>query len=234
AGLQRCLEAMFMYAIDQRNADFAASLVTDMPWKRPDLTQKLDELQESLASDSQALLRLEALRHDQDMKISSSQRATVFGGAMLTLSLFMFGLELFSDQLSQTQQLVSSIFGIGLIGFVTLGITLLNRDIFLLNQVNRSLTGTLLAGFFALSLSRALSLNSGVAMEHIWQSDLLICLLIGILSGLSIRKVFFMPSLIIAVVFLVALIMPELGKHALPVGLLFTSFFTLRSGRNAQ
>jgi eukaryotic-like serine/threonine-protein kinase len=233
-GLQRCLEAMFMYAIDQRNADFAASLVTDMPWQRPDLTQKLDELQESLASDSQALLRLEALRHDQDMKISSSQRATVFGGAMLTLSFFMFGLEAFSAHLSQTQQLVSSIFGIGLIGFVTLGITLLNRDIFLLNQVNRSLTGTLLAGFFALSLSRALSLNSGVAMDHIWQSDLLICLLIGILSGLSIRKVFFMPSLIIALVFLMALIMPELGKHALPVGLLFTSFFTLRSGRKSQ
>ena len=230
-GLQRCLEAMFMYAIDQRNADFAASLITDMPWQRPDLTQKLDDLQESLASDSQALLRLEALRHDQDMKISSSQRASVFGGAMLTLSLFIFGLEAFGDQLSQTQYLITSILGISVIGFITLGITLLNRDIFLLNQVNRSLTGTLLAGFFALAVGRALSLNSGVEMEHIWQSDLLICLLIGILSGLSIRKIFFMPSLIIALGLLVSLLVPELGKHALPVGLFFTSFFTLRSGR---
>ena len=100
----------------------------------------------------------------------------------------------------------------------------------MLNQVNRSLTGTLLTGFFALAVSRALSLNTGVAMEHIWQSDLLICLLIGILSGLSIRKVFFMPSLIIALALLVSLILPDLGKHALPVGLLFTSVFTLRSG----
>lgn len=233
-GLQRCLEAMFVYAIDQRNADFAASLITDMPWQRPDLTQKLDDLQESLASDSQTLIRLEALHHDQDMKISSSQRASVFGGAMLTLSVFIFGLEALGRQLTQTQHLIASILGIGAIGLVTLGITLLNRNIFLLNQVNRSLTGTLLAGFFALAVGRALSLNSGVAMEHIWQSDLLICLLIGILSGLSIRKIFFMPSLIIALGLLVSLILPDLGKHALPVGLFFTSFFTLRSGHKKR
>jgi len=230
-GIQRCLEAMFIYAIDQRNADFAASLIADMPWQRPDLTQKLDELQESLVLDSQALVRLESLRHEQDMKISSSQRASVFGGAMLTLSVFIFILHWLGSSLTHAQHLITSILGIVLIGCVTLGITLLNRDIFLLNQVNRSLTGTLLSGFFALAVSRALNLNSGVAMEHIWQSDLLICLIIGILSGLSIRKIFFMPSLIIALGLFIALVIPELGKYALPVGLLFTSFFTLRSDR---
>ena len=111
---------------------------------------------------------------------------------------------------------------------MTLGISIVKRNIFLRNQVNRTLTGTLLTGFFGLAIGRALSLNSGVNMEHIWQSDLLICLLIGILSGLSIRNMFFMPSLIIALGLFVALVFPKLGQYALPVGLLFTSFFTIR------
>ena len=176
-----------------------------MPWD-PDLTQKLDYLQEALKSDSQALLKLEAIQHEQDMKISSSQRATVFGSAMLTLSIFLFALQLAGDRLTQTQHLITSIFGIIIIGGATLSISMIKRSIFLRNQVNRTLTGTLLAGFFGLATSRALSLNSGVSMEYIWPSDLLICLLIGILSGLSIRKVFFMPSLIIAIGLLMALL----------------------------
>ena len=230
AGLQRCLEAMFLYAIDQRNADFAASVASDMPWERPDLTQKLDYLQEALESDSQALLKFEHIQHEQDMKISSSQRAKVFGSAMMTLSLFIFGLQVLGDKLTHSQHLIASIAGIILIGSVTLGISMVKRNIFLRTQVNRTLTGTLLTGFFGLAIGRALSLNSGVAMEHIWQSDLLICLLIGILSGLSIRKIFYMPSLIIAVGLFIALVFPILGQYALPVGLFFTSFFTIRSG----
>ena len=149
---------------------------------------------------------------------------------MMTLSLFIFGLQVLGDKLTHSQHLIASIAGIMLIGGVTLGISMVKRNIFLRTQVNRTLTGTLLTGFFGLAIGRALSLNSGVAMEHIWQSDLLICLLIGILSGLSIRKIFYMPSLIIAVGLFIALVFPTLGQYALPVGLFFTSFFTIRSG----
>lgn len=233
AGLQRCLEAMFNYAVDQRNADFAASLATDMPWKRPDLLQKLDEVKLSLSSDSRALERLEAIQHDQDMRISGSQRALVFGGAMLSLATFFFVLQVVMTGLSRSEQLVYSIAGIAVIGGTTLAVTLLKRHVFMRNQVNRSLTGTFLAGFIALAVNRALSLNSGAPMEHIWQSDLLICLIIGILSGLSIRRVFYMPSLIIALGLLVAVLVPATGQVALPLGLFFTGMFTVRSGRKS-
>jgi eukaryotic-like serine/threonine-protein kinase len=217
--LRSLLTLMIGHELEQRNADLAASLLSELSERgdeRQDLAARLVALRAELRDEDGARQRLARLEHDQDMRVGSAQRASLLRlvimaplvGVPLTVVLFSFGVHPWSTR------------GSLVIGGVIFGLIMIFvlrwRAALLSNAFNRNISALLLTGFAGMLSNRALGVFFDDPLPHVAARDLLILALISTLGGVVIgRRVWgAVPSFVVAL--LLGLLFPE---RALPISL---------------
>lgn len=234
--LRSLLTLMIGHELEQRNADLAASLLSELSERgdeRPDLAARLAALRAELLDEDDARQRLAKLEHDQDARVGAAQRAAllrvVLGsltvGAPVAAVMFALGYHPLSTKGSLV---VGSIIGSGVL---LLGLRW--RAVLFSNAFNRNTSALVLMGFIGVIGNRALGVIYGEPLSHVAARDLLILLLMSGLGGvLMTRRLWWaIPFLVSALVF--GLIFPD---YAMPISLMGAASAIIviaRAGRRA-
>jgi hypothetical protein len=92
AGLQRLLEWMIRYALDNDDVRAAAGLLGALPEPRPQLEREVDQARRARLEREREIAKLEELRHDGDINVFSASRRQIAYMHGLTLALLAAGL----------------------------------------------------------------------------------------------------------------------------------------------
>ena len=231
ACLQRCLEQMFEYAISQRNPTFAAALIADLPTPRPELDQRLTELEENLSQATMALKRLEYIQRESDLTVSSAQRGMIYGGAVLVLAILLGLTQVDLSPTSPTTAMMPSLLAVALTCLGTTTIAIWKRSVFLTNRANRSMIKVLLTGFIAIIVNRGLGLFHDESLPKVFQNDLMLLTTIAAMVGFLFRRLFITPAIVFAGAFIVSFLVPIISHLMLPGCLFMLSVFIFWTAR---
>jgi serine/threonine-protein kinase len=155
-GLQRCLEAMANYHLEQGSLDAARSCIAEFPEARPALAERADELARRLDADGEELERLKRLEHSLDLQESSSTRSllAIILGLLWTATSLYASIRLDAGEISVAEDHYNHMFA----GFrnvvIVLACIFAFRKRLFINRVNRRVIYLLVTMVVAVSASR--------------------------------------------------------------------------------
>jgi serine/threonine-protein kinase len=155
-GLQRCLEAMATYHLEQGSLDAARSCIADLPEARPALAERAAQLARRLDADGEELERLKRLEHNLDMKKSASARSllAIILGVLWTATSLYSSIRLDHGEISAAEDHYNHMFsGFRNVVIVLAGVFIFRKRLFV-NQVNRRVTYLLISMVVAVSVMR--------------------------------------------------------------------------------
>lgn len=183
-GLQKCLEAMAQYYLDQSNLEAARTCIAELAEPNPALEEQARELAQRLNADEEDLQRLKDLERNLDMSTSTltrSRLAYIF--AVIWTSLNVYAVVAYAD-ISYDERLEGYMFsGLRNFSVALIGVLIFRKRIFT-NAANRRLIYLLLtiAGTVAFLRWTTWYLQGDLLLSHI--SDYAIYTVGLILTGL--------------------------------------------------
>ena len=192
--LQKALKAMCQFQLSQKEYNLAHALYEELDGEHPELASSLAYLKEERQAQTQAQKKLKELEYQWDPNVARKQRTMVIGGFFGILTLFVtfiIGLSYWNRELIKLENLTT----FPIVFLSAMAITLLIfRKILFKTKLNRQIFFSILLLMVGVASHRVLCYLLGIKLNHMLMVDLLIVSGMTALMGISIRKLFFVPS----------------------------------------
>lgn len=227
-GLQRCLEAMTRYHVDQQNLEAAQATIAELPQASPKLREAVRQLEHQLEQQYHDLERLQRLEQNLDLRTARGTRSLlmVFFGVLWTATSFYAAIQADLGWVTEAEQLQQHmISGIRNVVVAAVGILFFRKRLFV-NQVNRRLISIFMTALSVVAFLRFTTwhLGSDLALARI--ADMVIYALALVSMGMASDRRLAWLAAPYAMSAFISVIWPEylLYANTAATGLTFAGF----------
>ncbi len=228
--LRAALIAMASFEIAQKNSVAAAALAAAIDDPPAELAQGLKALEADLARDAARRAKMDRHEREHDAGVSRRQREIV--SRVFAVLLTFGGVTLLAGTATDVLRPNASIALYATIPLTIIAplVAYLGRRYFFSNRVNRHITLVLLLVLAGMVLERIGAVARGRDIVDIAAADAIVVATAAAIASLSIRRLYAIPAIILAVASLTTSFVPSIGIAAVIAGAMISVATLLAAG----